>query len=419
MIKIQFGFHGGAREVGRSCIQIEVDGFSVMLDCGVKLRLDDGCPELPDHTDSLILSHAHLDHSGMVPALHRREKLPIYSTDLTFELSHILQRDSVKIRRLREERSLYTDKDIDTMFDSENILTYGDKKRLTDGISFQLMDAGHIPGSASVLLEIDDTKIFYTGDIKTIDTYLQKGATVPRADILITESTYGDRTHPDRKELEKEFVDIIDETISRGGTAVVPAFAVGRTQEILIMLRNISHPVYLDGMGQDITRLFLQFPDHLRDAELLRESANKLEWISNRSERKRVLYQPCVIVTTAGMVNGGPVINYIQKLSSDPKSSIILTGYQVEGTNGRLLTEKGHIIDEHTNRKIPVQMNVHQFDFSAHAGKNSLERIAKNVNPEVAFVVHGETEAAIEFGKFLGTICEDVYVPEIGDVIEI
>lgn len=182
------------------------------------------------------------------------------------------------------------------------------------------------------------TQKFYTGDIKTIDTYLQKGATVPKADILITD---GNRTHPNRKELEKEFVDIIDETISRGGIAVVPAFAVGRTQEVLIMLGNINHPVYLDGMGQDITRLFLQFPDHLKDAELLRESANKVEWISNSSERKRVLYQPCVIVTTAGMINGGPIINYIQRLRSDPKSSIILTGYQVEGTNGRLLMEKG------------------------------------------------------------------------------
>jgi len=219
--------------------------------------------------------------------------------------------------------------------------------------------------------------------------------------------------------LEKEFVDIIDETISRGGIAVVPAFAVGRTQEVLIMPGNINHPVYLDGMGQDITRLFLQFPDHLKDAELLRESANKVEWISNSSERKRVLYQPCVIVTTAGMINGGPIINYIQRLRSDPKSSIILTGYQVEGTNGRLLMEKGYIIDEHTNRKILVQMNVHQFDFSAHAGRHSLEWIAEEVSPEIAFVVHGDPECATSFGKFLETICDNIYIPEIGDRINI
>ncbi|RLI95340.1 MAG: MBL fold metallo-hydrolase [Candidatus Altiarchaeales archaeon] len=419
MIKIKFSFHGGAREVGRSCIQIEFENFSLMLDCGVKLRQDDGCPVLPEHTDALILSHAHLDHSGMVPALYRKNRLPIYSTDITFEISHMLQRDSVKINKLRREKEIYTNNDINEMRKSEICVNYGEKVKLRKNISFEMIDAGHIPGSASILIEMDDLKILYTGDIKTVDTYLQRGARVPRADILIIESTYGNKIHPNRKELEREFIDVVDETLRRKGIAVIAAFAVGRTQEVLMMLRNLSYPIYLDGMGQDITRIFMQYPKYLRNPELLKESARTARWITNNEERRKAILKPSIIVTTAGMLNGGPILRYIQKLKNDKKSSVILTGYQVEGTNGRLLMENGYIVDESNNKKISVKMEKHQFDFSAHAGRNSLERIARDVNPEIAFVVHGDQEPATELGKFLTTICEKVYVPEVGDVIEI
>ncbi len=418
MVKIKFSFHGGAREVGRSCFSIDYEGFSLMLDCGVKLREAGGCPLLPEHTDAMILSHAHLDHSGMAPALHKRNNMRIYSTDLTFELSHLLQRDSVKIKQLRSQVPLYSDADIDDMLRSETGLPYGQRQSLSDEISFQLMDAGHIPGSSSILLEIKGEKIFYTGDIKTADTWLQKGASVPDAGILIIEATYGDRTHPNRKELEREFLALIEDTLDGGGNAIVPAFAVGRTQEVLMILKGISHPIYLDGMGQKVTSIYLQYPEHIKDVNLLQKAANNATWVENDSIRERAMSEPSVIVTTAGMLSGGPAMYYIQRLHSDKRSSLLLTGYQVEGTNGRLLMEKGYVVDPFTDGEIQIKMQKHQFDFSAHAGRHSLERIIEKVSPEKAFIVHGDPLPCESLGEFLSSICE-THIPKVSDVVEL
>lgn len=389
-----------------------------MLDCGIKIREADGYPVLPDHSDALILSHAHLDHSGMIPALHRRDHNKIYATDITFETSHLLQRDSAKINQLRKEKQIYSTHDIEAMHSSEVSIPYGGEVNLTDDVSFRLLDAGHIPGSASVLLEIEGKKVFYTGDIKTKDTYLQNGAKIPKADILLIESTYGDRIHPNRKEMEKEFLSVIEETLNRGGNALVPAFAVGRTQEVLMMLKDVSYPLYLDGMGRKVTSLFLQYSEYVRDIDLLQNASNIATWIDNNSGRKKALSEPSVVVTTAGMVNGGPVLSYLHRLHLDKMSSILLTGYQVEGTNGRLLMDKDYVIDSMTNEEIPVKMEKHQFDFSAHAGRHCLEEIAKKVNPEKAFVVHGDKKPCESFAEFLSDICE-THIPKIGDTFDL
>lgn len=419
MITIQLSFHGAVREVGRSCFTIESRGFTLMLDCGLKIRSEgDELPKLPEQTNALILSHAHLDHSGMVPALYKRERLRMYSTDLTFETSHILQKDSTKVKQLREEKNIYSNKDVDAMHKHEVAVEYGEERNLTADISFKLLDAGHIPGSASVLLYIEDRKVFYTGDIKTVDTYLQWGASVPEADVLIIESTYGDRIHPPRREMEKEFIAAIEETMDRGGNCIIPAFAVGRTQETLMMLRKLNYPIYLDGMGQKITSLFLQYPEYVRDVGLLQKSAHIATWIRNNRDREKAMSESSVIITTAGMINGGPVMNYIHRLHLDSMSSILLTGYQVEGTNGRLLMEKGRILDPFTGKEIEVKMQKRQFDFSAHAGRNSLQRIAEEVSPDKAFVVHGDEGPAKALCDLLSERCE-VYLPKLGEVFEV
>jgi putative mRNA 3-end processing factor len=389
-----------------------------MLDCGLKIRDTEGLPTLPEHTDALILSHAHLDHSGMAPALYKKDRPRIYGTDLTFETAHILQNDSAKVKQLRNETDLYSTGDITAMQQYEVAVGYDTERTIAADMSFTFMDAGHIPGSASVLLEIEGKKVFYTGDIKTVDTYLQRGADVPQADILITESTYGNRVHPDRKTMEAEFLAAVEETIDAGGNVIIPAFAVGRTQEALIMLRKISAPLYLDGMGQKVTSLFLQYSEYLRDANLLKKSANAADWINGNGDRQRAMSEPSVIVTTAGMVNGGPVMQYLNRLHMDKSSSILLTGYQVEGTNGRLLMEKGYVKDPFTNKELQVLMQKKQFDFSAHAGRHSLEKIAKKVSPEKAFVVHGDPEPAKAFSEFLSSICE-THAPKIGETFEL
>ncbi len=418
MAKTKICFNGGVGEVGRSCFTLESKGFSLMLDCGIKIRDADVCPTLPDYTDALILSHAHLDHSGMVPALYKRNQPRIYATNLTLEISHILQNDSAKINQLRKEKQIYSSHDIESMYPSEIPMRYNTKKKLTEDISFQLMDAGHIPGSSSILLEIEEKKIFYTGDIKTEDTYLQKGAVIPEADILITESTYGDRVHADRKAMERKFLASVEETLDRGGNVIIPAFAVGRTQEVLMMLKDMGSPIYLDGMGQKITSMFLQYPEYLKDSSLLQKAANIAIWVKNNSDRKRALSEPSIVVTTAGMVNGGPVFHYLRRLHLDKMSSILLTGYQVEGTNGRLLMEKGYVVDQYVNEEIPVKMEKHQFDFSAHAGRPALEKIAEKVNPDKAFIVHGERTSAESLGELISGICE-THIPKMGDKFDL
>lgn len=405
-------------EVGRSSIMIEHNGYSLMLDCGIRVETME-CPAQPDHVDSLVLSHAHLDHSGMIPAIYKNHRIPIYSTDMTFEISQILQKDSIKIAKLRKQSLIYSDIDVANVQDSGINIRYRNERKLNDEISFEFYDAGHIPGSASILLNISGKKVLYTGDIKTKETYLQKGAEIPNAEILITESTYGDRIHPNRVELEKEFRDKITETLNRRGIALVPAFAVGRSQEILMILRDIGYPVYLDGLAKDITRIFLEYPEYIRDPKLLQDSANSAIWIEHNGERNEILNKPCIIVTTAGMLNGGPILYYLQRLHRNRNNGIFLTGYQVKGTNGRLLMDEGYVIDPLDNSRIRVNMEKHQFDFSAHAGRNSLERIAKRVNPEIVIVVHGDPESCLSFGEWLKGRVDEVYIPYVGNSIEL
>ncbi len=415
---MKFTFYGGAMEVGKSSIAMEHRGYSLMLDCGIKVDKME-CPAQPDHIDSLILSHAHLDHSGMIPAIYKNHRIPIYSTKMTFGISHFLQEDSIKIARLKKQPLIYSDMDLANVQGSEINVGYLNEKKLNDEISFELYDAGHIPGSASILLNISGRKVLYTGDIKTKDTYLQKGADIPEAEILITESTYGNRIHPKREEMEKEFRDRITETLNNGGIALVPAFAVGRSQEVLMILRDIGYPVYLDGLSKDITRLFLEYPEYIRDPELLQDSANSAIWIENNNERRGILDEPCIIVTTAGMLSGGPVLHYLQRLHRNRNNGIFLTGYQVKGTNGRLLMDEGYVIDPLDNSRIRVEMEKHQFDFSAHAGRNSLKGIVKKVKPDTVIVVHGDPESCISFGEWLKGRVDKVYVPYVGDRIEL
>ena len=419
MIKIEFKFtfYGGAQEVGRSSILMDVNKYAVMMDCGLKINPMQ-YPQLPDHVDSMILSHAHLDHSGMIPALYKKNGLSLYATDLTFEIAHILQRDSVKINRIKQESLIYSEGDIRKMQGAEIDVPYGKTQRLTDDISFELIDAGHIPGSSCVLLDVCGKKVLYTGDIKLTDTHLLKGANVPKADILITESTYGDRVHDNRKETEKDFIRTIEETLSRGGTALIPAFAVGRSQEILMMLKDFDEPVYLDGMSKAVTRLFLEYADYLKDPELFTEVAKKVNWVEHRGDRSRALSEPSIIVTTAGMLSGGPIMHYLGRLHKDSASSILLTGYQVEGTNGRLMMEEGYLIDPYKEKKLVVDMEKYRFDFSAHAGRHSLEKMVKKVNPDAAIVVHGDLSATESLGGWLSERC-DAHVPKVGDSVTI
>jgi len=393
-------FLGGCNEVGRSAIL--VDG-KIILDYG--LRPSDP-PEIPLGNGSIfpkavIVSHAHLDHSGMVPSLMAvgtGTTPDVYMTSVTSDLTRLLGRDTIKVGK-EQGFVFFGEEDIRKMDEYTHTLDYGERIALDGSLSgdyeFELYNAGHIPGGSSVHLrkESEDVSLFYTGDIKIGETRLMESASAsdfPTSDILLIESTYYGREHRNRKELEREFVDSITETLDSGGNAIVPCFAVGRTQEIVMILHSYGLTPYVDGMGLSVFRLFKNHPSFLKNAKALNAAFSDAQFV-NSKRRKKALSEPSVIVTTAGMLNGGPVLYYLKKMHEDPRSKVLLTGYQIEGTNGRRLVEEGCV--DVDGEVVKVNAEVEQYDFSAHAGDSELKELVSGFcrkGTEVVFMVHGE-----------------------------
>jgi len=388
-------FLGGCNEVGRSAILVD---DKILIEYGMKPSDPPGLPlEVePAVPKSIIVSHAHLDHSGMVPSLMDRGKAPdVYMTSVTTDLTMLLGRDTIKVGK-EEGYVFFTEEDVRRMVECTRTVAYGERLTLNGSdYEFVLHNAGHIPGSSSVYLrkEREDMSLFYTGDIKMGVTRLMESASpaeFPPSDILLIESTYFEREHRDRTELEHEFIDSIRETIDSGGNAIVPCFAIGRTQEIVMILHSYGLTPYVDGMGLMVFQLFKNYPSFLKDAEAMNDAFDAAQFVNSKS-RKKAISEPSVIVTTAGMLNGGPVLYYLKRIHEDPRSKVLLTGYQIEGTNGRRLLEEGCV--ETNGEVVKVNANIEQYDFSAHAGDSELKdlvaRFCKS-GTEVVFMVHGE-----------------------------
>lgn len=420
MVKIRFTFLGGVQEVGRSAIKLESNNNVMVFDLGIEVSEPPKYPELPDYADSLIISHAHLDHSGMAPALYKRQSLPLYATKLTFQLSHILQEDNLKVSKERGYPTPYTNSDIENSLKGEIPMEYKTSRNVHKGVSMQFFDAGHIPGSCSLLVELEDRRLLYTGDINLNDTRLLKGAEVPNADILVVETTYGDRLHPNRVETEKSLISSIEKTVDSGGVALLPVFSVGRSQEILMVLKELSIPIYLDGLARLASKVILSNGEYVQDLRELQRAVNHSIWVEHDHQRKEICSEPCVILTTAGMLNGGPVIQYLRLLAGDSKNSVLLTGYQVEGTNGRMLLEKGYILDPDTKKKLMLEAQVKQFDFSAHSDQNGLLEIVKKASPEEIILVHGSPQSTKTMKEKLNATGKyKTHAPNLGDTIKI
>ncbi len=411
-------FLGGASEVGKSSVLAEVEDTNIIFDSGLKLTEPPTGPEPTSRVDVAFLSHAHLDHCGNLPSLHRQHRMPVYATPVSFELSHMLQKDSIKIDKIKGYDLKYTEQDMARMTAGEIHVSPGRQYRFHNKFDFRFYDAGHIPGSAGILVDGGGKSVFYTGDTNAHDTRLLDKAQYPEhADVVISESTYGNRSHPERRDVEAEFLKQVDETINGGGVALVPVFAIGRTQEILLLLRDTDYTIYLDGMAKSATQTILKYPDTVKDNEKLEEAAKSTIWVKGKRQRKKICEDSAVIVTTAGMLAGGPVLDYLNHLHRDASSSILLTGYQVEDTNGRLLVEKGYVIDEETQKRFDVNMTVKQYDFSAHSGKEEIVKTITDMNPEHVVLMHGDEDAIESLKHEFGQ--KRVYTPKIGDTIEI
>ncbi|RLM39691.1 MBL fold metallo-hydrolase [Haloarcula sp. Atlit-120R] len=404
-------FLGGAGEIGRSAILIDE---SLLLDFGM---LTDSPPQFPVRTpspDAVVVSHGHLDHVGTIPALVSGDaRPPIHWTPPTYELAMTLARDTLKLHG-GTVNCPFTETNVRRVTQVSE--THGYRETFeAAGYEVTFYNAGHIPGSAHVLVDDGDTRLLYTGDFHTDDQRLVSGTTArPDADTVICESTYSDVDHELRETVEGRFVESVETTLWEGGTVVVPAFAIGRTQEMLLVCEAHDIPCYVDGMGKEVTEMLAQYPEFLRDADAFRRAKSHARFVTGKDgQRKRITDQKAAIVTTSGMLSGGPAMTYIPEVRGNPMNKVTMTGYQVEGTPGRDLLETGSA--EIDGRIMPVSARVEQYDFSAHADRGGLLAYLGDYRDTPVLVNHGD-----RCEGFATTLREDGYdatAPELGETV--
>jgi len=278
-------------------------------------------------------------------------------------------------------------------------------------------NAGHIPGSAHVLVDDGETRLLYTADFHTDDQRLVSASTArPDADVVICESTYSDVEHDPRADIEAQFVESVRTTVWEGGTVVVPAFAIGRTQELLMICAAHDIDCYVDGMGKRVTGMLRRHPEFVRDADALQRAKSNARFVTGRDgQRRRIAEGNTVIVTTSGMLSGGPAMTYIPEIRSHPTNKITLTGYQVEGTPGRDLLESGRA--EIDGRVMPVSAQVEWYDFSAHADRDGLLELLSAYRDVPILVNHGDRCEA--FASALDADGFDATAPDLGETITV
>jgi putative mRNA 3-end processing factor len=418
---LQIGFLGGAREVGRIGITVKSQKTQYLLDYGVMLGHEPGFPMHvpPKDIDALILTHSHLDHSGALPIFYIEGKRPLYTNELNLELTQILIQDFIHLSGYYLPFEYI---ELKTMVRSNTHLDYGETEKIGD-MSFQLLNAGHTPGSSSVLVEAEGKKVLFTGDFNVEDTKLLKGAKIDYNDLdaIIIESTYANADHVPRDEVERDFIDSCTEVVEKGGIVLIPAFGVGRAQEIACTLvgNHFEHPIIFDGMAREASRVIMNNKEFLRDPKLFTDAMHSVEWVEGWRDRRRALRNPGVIISPAGMLKGGASQFYISKVGKKANNAVFLVSYQIPGTPGRELMDKGICTIDGKVRKIKAK--VKHFDFSSHSGATHLKNVLSGLGgkPKV-FAVHGEEANCELLAKWANTeLGLEAVAPRTGETYEI
>ena len=415
---------GAANEVGRSGFLVNCNGTKLLLDYGVMFGRRGSPPQYPLHVkpkdlDAIIITHAHLDHSGNVPSLFVSGNTDVYATPPTFDLSKLLINDMLKIEKNSHPFDL---PELNNMM--KNAKEIGFKQKVTKGnATFEFRESGHVIGGSTVLVESEKKKLFYTGDIKTNGSRMlrEMDTDIGEIDLLITESTYAKTEQIPRKTSEDQLIEFANEVMDRKGILFIPSFSVERSQEMACILRsaNFKHKIIMDGMALKVNEIMFKHPEYLRDPKIFAEAIKSSTAIREHAERKRAMGEPCVVISPAGMLVGGNAVYYLQQLSFDSKNGIALVSYQGEGTPGKKLLDTGKVSTR--GKDLSVQAEVKQFQFSGHADKKELFAMMKTIkgNPKV-WTVHGDSESCQIFAQEIHEqFGFETYAPMVNDKITI
>jgi hypothetical protein len=418
---------GGVKQVGRSCFIVVTPESKVMLDCGINPGEMSGLDAYPrldwfnfdlDDLDAVVIGHAHIDHQGFLPALFKYGyRGPVYCTEPTLPLMTLLQMDSVKIANSNGTYLPYEARDVNEVIKHCITLPYGKPTDISPDITITLNNAGHIMGSATVHLNISGAhNILYSGDYKYARTQLLDSAVsmYPRVETLITESTYGNTTDvmPDQQVVYRSFSESINKTLTEGGKVLIPVPAVGRAQEIMLVMakemkegRLVESPIYIEGMISEASAIHMSYAHYLGSE--VRKSVSQginpfqseyFTVISGYGKRDDVLNDenPAIVMATSGMLEGGPSVEYFKELAPDPKNKIMFVSYQINGTLGRrvldgVMSEVSMMDKTGKVKVVPVRCQTQKIDgFSGHSDFNQILNFVSRVKPKRVLVNHGE-----------------------------
>ncbi|KAB1189049.1 MULTISPECIES: beta-CASP ribonuclease aCPSF1 [Haloferax] len=433
---------GCCREVGRASFILSTPETRILIDCGDKPGSDDvpylQVPEAlgsgANSLDAVVLTHAHLDHSALIPLLFKYGyDGPIYTTEPTRDLMGLLTLDYLDVASKEGRTPPYESEMVREAIKHTIPLEYGDVTDIAPDVKLTFHNAGHILGSSVSHFHIGDGlyNVAFSGDIHYDDTRLFNGAVndFPRVETLVLESTYGGRNdyQTDQEDSEKRLIEVINETYDRGGKVVIPAFAVGRSQEIMLVLEQAMRdgkipemPVHLDGMIWEATAIHTTYPEYLRDElrdRIFHEDENpfladEFNHIDGGEEERQDVADgdQAIILSTSGMVTGGPIMSWLRHIGPDPKSRLVFVGYQAQGTLGRRIQNGWDEIpvndrdNSGRSNTLKLKMDVETVDgFSGHADRQGLENFIKTMNPrpEKVLCVHGDERSVQDLSSAL------------------
>jgi Cft2 family RNA processing exonuclease len=447
-------FLGGADEVGASGILVETAGRRVLVDCGIRpspksywglaadqlpalSQIESGSGKL----DAILVTHAHTDHTGALElVVERYPDVPVYATAPTMALTRVLHQDARRIMqsRLDEEGELplFDDVAVQRLMSALIPVPFKTRIPLADGLAATFFPAGHIAGAAMIGLESDEGRLLISGDVSISPQRTVDGAQPPafHPDAIILESTYGGRLHSNRAVQERNLIETVSQVTAADGKVLIPAFALGRAQEVLLILNEYQRrgellpvPIWADGMVRTICQAYSSFGEALPLALQEQNSQffnERIRPIANSEQRNALIWNPgaAIIVSSSGMLAGGPSLSYARALAPKPQNAILLTGYQDEESPGRRLqelTERGSGSIRLGKDKVDVQCRLGTYSLSAHADEAQLISLTETLNPEHVFLVHGDAPARQSLEKALSQRGRIVHLPRAGQTVEL